>query len=114
MAGRVRRHAARFLQERRLAAVEALVVAAQVGVAKGVAVDGEGAELGIVAGGVVVGAGAAGGEGETAAGVTGTVGAAGFEAIAVGELNQRGRLSVDRRRRRRIAVGATEAHEEKE
>jgi hypothetical protein len=67
--------------------VEAAVVSAQVSVTEGVAIEGEGAELWIVAWGVVIGACGAGMEGQAVGCVAFAVAATGEEAVAITELN---------------------------
>jgi ABC-type xylose transport system permease subunit len=62
----------------------ASLITAHVGVAEGIAVDGEGPEMGIVSGCVVEGASMAGVRRDAALGVHGTVGTTGDESIAFG------------------------------
>jgi hypothetical protein len=82
-------------------AVEALIVAAHVGVAEGAAIDGVRSQVGRVAGGVVEGAIVAGLVAAAAHGVVGTGVQAGVVAVAVGDLNQRRSLLAIAGRRRR-------------
>ncbi len=70
--------------------------------------------MGVVAGGVVVGAGGAGVEGLAVGGVACAVAASGLKAIALCQLNQRRYLSNGRWRRwgrRRIIMSAADACE---